>query len=518
MSGIKILWVDDEIETLKPQLFFLDKKGYEVTTISNGYDALEILKEDDKIDIVFLDESMPGLTGLDTLEKIKEIRPIIPVVMITKNETENIMEEAIGAQIDDYLIKPVNPNQILLSLKKLIDNHRLIREKTSSDYQQEFRKIVMNIGSGLDHKEWHETYLELIKWELKLDHSNVVEMVDILSMQKNEANVEFSKFISKNYLTWLEDNAAKPTMSHDLMKNLVFPKMEDGIPTVMILLDNLRYDQWKVFEPLILQFFKKETEEAFYSILPTTTQYSRNAIFAGLLPRDIASNYPDWWVQDFEEGGKNSHEEDLLREQIKRRFRKDIKLQYAKILNNRSAKQVLENASNILNYDLTVLVYNFIDMLSHARTEMDVLKALASDEKAYRSLTVSWFKNSPLYQTLEYLSTKDVKVIITTDHGTIKVKTPSKVIGDKETTTNLRYKMGKNIQFNSKDVLLFDNPEKAGLPRPNVSSRYIFAKEDRYFLYPNNYNYYNRFYNDTFQHGGISMEEVICPVITLRPR
>jgi len=518
MSSIKILWVDDEIETLKPQLFFLNKKGYEVESVSNGYDALEILKNDDKIDIIFLDESMPGLTGLETLDKIKEIRPIIPVVMITKNEAENIMEEAIGAQIDDYLIKPVNPNQILLSLKKIIDNKRLVKEKTTSDYQQEFREIVMKIGSGLDYNEWVDTYLELIKWELKLDHSEVDEMSDILLMQKNQANLEFSKFISRNYLKWFDTENDKPVQSHELMSKYVFPKMEDDVPTVMILLDNLRFDQWKVFEPFILKFFIKESEDAFFSILPTTTQYSRNAIFAGLTPNDIAKHYPDWWINDFEDGGKNSNEENLLMEQIKRKFRKNVKVQYAKILNTKSAKQVQDNASNILNYDLTVLVYNFIDMLSHARTEMDVLKALASDEKAYRSLTVSWFKNSPLYQTLEYLSTKNVKVIITTDHGTIRVKSPSKVLGDKNTTTNLRYKMGKNIQFNTKDVFLIDNPEKAGLPRPNVSTRFIFAKEDTYFLYPNNYNYYNRLYNDTFQHGGISMEEIICPVITLKPR
>ena len=518
MNDIKILWVDDEIDSLKPQLFFLNKKGYEVKTVSNGYDALDTLKEDDDIDIVFLDESMPGLTGLETLEKIKEIRPVIPVVMITKNETENIMEEAIGAQIDDYLIKPVNPNQILLSLKKIIDNHRLVKEKTASDYQQEFRNILMELGNSNKYQDWISIYMKLIKWEIKLDKGNVVEMSDILSMQKNEANSEFSKFISKKYLSWIDKDENVPVMSNNMMKKLVFPKMEKDVPTVMILLDNLRFDQWKVFEPLILKFFKKEAEESFISILPTTTQYSRNAIFAGLLPRDIAKKYPDWWVNDFEDKGKNLHEEDLLREQIKRVFRKDISFQYTKILNTKVAKQVYENASNVLNYDLSVLVYNFIDMLSHARTEMDVLKALASDEKAYRSLTLSWFKNSPLYSTLQYLSNKNVRVIITTDHGTIRVKRPTKVIGDKNTTTNLRYKTGKNLQFDMKNVFVINKPEEAGLPSPYISSKFIFAKEDYYFLYPNNYAYYNRLYNDTFQHGGISMEEMICPVITLSPR
>ncbi len=519
MDSVKILWVDDEIDTLKPQLFFLNKKGYDVVTISNGYDAITRLKKDTSIDIVFLDESMPGLSGLETLEKIKEIRPIIPVVMITKNETENIMEEAIGAQIDDYLIKPVNPNQVLLSLKRIIDNKRLIKERTSSKYQQEFREIISDIGGNIDYSKWVSVYLDIVKWELKLNESEVDEMADILSMQKNEANSKFSKFISKNYHNWLTDeDIDKPVLSHQLMKKLVFPKMEDNVPTVMVLLDNLRFDQWKTFEPLLLENFRIESSESFYSILPTTTQYSRNAIFAGLLPKDIEKKYPEWWVNDFEEGGKNSHEADLLTEQINRLFRKDIKYKYAKILDTKSAKNVAENASDILNYDLTVLVYNFIDMLSHARTELDVLKALANDEKAYRSLSLSWLKNSPFYETLQYLSTKNVRIIITTDHGSIRVKTPSKVLGDKETTSNLRYKMGKNLQFDKKDVFSIDKPEQVGLPSPNISSKFIFAKEDKYFLYPNNYNYYSRFYNNTFQHGGISMEEIICPCITLRPK
>ncbi|MEZ4906198.1 MAG: bifunctional response regulator/alkaline phosphatase family protein [Saprospiraceae bacterium] len=518
MTDIKILWIDDEIETLKPQLFFLNKKGYEVLTVTNGYDGLELLANDDNIDIVFLDETMPGLSGLETLSKIKEIKPIIPVVMITKNEAENIMEEAIGAQITDYLIKPVNPNQILLILKKIIDNERLIKDKTTSDYQQEFRNIIMEISSGMNYEEWSSIYSKLVKWELKLDSSNVKEMSEIPTTQKNDANQEFSKFIAKNYLGWIKSNDDKPVLSNDLMKQLVFPKMENDVPTVFILLDNLRVDHWKVFEPLLLDYYKKESEEYFYSILPSTTQYSRNAIFSGMMPGEIAKRYPEWWVNDFEDGGKNQFEAELLGEQIKRRIRKDVKFNFQKILNVRTAKQVLENAGDIVNYDLNVLVYNMIDLISHARTEMDVLKALANDERAYRSLILTWFKNSPLLETLQYLSTKNVRVIIATDHGTIRVNRPSKVIGDKETTTNLRYKTGRNLQYNNKDVFVIDNPDDAGLPVHNISSKYIFAKEDFYFLYPNNYNYFNKLYNDTFQHGGISMEEMICPVITLRSK
>ena len=518
MDEIKILWADDEIDTLKPQLFFLEKKGYKVVTVSNGHDALELLETHSDFDVVFLDESMPGITGLETLEKLKDINPNIPVVMITKNEAENLMEEAIGAQINDYLIKPVNPNQILLSLKKIIDNKRLVSEKTATDYQQEFRNILMEINSGLNFETWKDIYLKIIKWELKISQHNVSEMSDILAMQKNEANVEFSKFTLKHYLEWMDGSKKAPVMSHQVFDTFVFPEMKDDIPVFVFLLDNLRFDQWKVIEPILSEFFTKQKEEYFYSILPTATQYSRNAIFAGILPDEIATRYPQFWKHDFEEGGKNNFESELLGEQVKRKFKKDVNFKYEKVLNTKAAKQIEDNAFNYLQNDFTVLVYNFIDMLSHARTEMDVLKALAGDEKAYRSLTVSWFRNSPLFNTLKKLSEKDVKVIITTDHGTIRVNNPSKVVGDKDTTTNLRYKAGKNLKFNKKDVLEIRQPEKAGLPTPNVSTRYIFAKEDKYFLYPNNYNYYNNLYKNTFQHGGISLEEMICPTIVLRSK
>lgn len=515
MVEIKILWADDEIDTLKPQLFFLEKKGYEVVTVSNGYDALEILAEQSDFDVVFLDESMPGITGLETLEKLKDINPTIPVVMITKNEAENLMEEAIGAQINDYLIKPVNPNQILLSLKKIIDNKRLVSEKTATDYQQEFRNIIMEINSGLDFESWKDIYMKLIKWEIKISQHNVSEMSEILAMQKNEANVEFTKFIRRHYIDWMKGQEDGPVMSHQLFSKFVFPKLDTNEPVFVFLLDNLRFDQWKILEPFLTDLFNKDEENYFYSILPTATQYSRNAIFAGLLPGDIAKKHPEYWRYDHEDGGKNKFEAELLGEQVKRKFRKDVKFDYVKVLTTKAAKQVEDNIFNYMKNDFTVLVYNFIDMLSHARTEMDVIKALASDEKAYRSLTLSWFRNSPLIEALKKLSTKKVKVIITTDHGTIRVNTPLKVVGDKETTTNLRYKSGKNLNYKQKDVLEINKPEEVGLPTPHMSSRYIFAGEDAYFLYPNNYNYYNNLYRNTFQHGGISLEEMVCPVISM---
>lgn len=516
IDKITILWADDEINILKPQLLFLEKKGYEVITVTNGHDAIETYENDPTIDVIFLDESMPGLTGLETLPRLKNINPRVPVVMITKNEAEHVMEDAIGSQISDYLIKPVNPNQILLTLKKLIDNKRLIREKNTTEYQQEFRKIFMEINNNLDLGEWVDIYKKIISWELKLDQSLSDQMSEILSMQKKEANAEFSKYVKKNYEDWVTTPVEKrPLMSDILMRKKVFPLISDDMPTIMLLLDNLRYDQWKVIQPILEEQFRMVEEDYFVSILPTSTQYSRNAIFAGMMPADIEKHLPQYWRNDADEGGKNQFEEELMAHQINRLIRRPIKSEYFKVTNTSHAKALNDNIVNYLNNDFTAIVYNFIDTLSHARTEMEMLKELAKDEKAYRSLTRSWFENSPLWTALKKLEGNKFRLIVTTDHGTIRVNTPSKVIADRDTTTNLRYKVGKNLQYELRDVVDYRDPSKVGLPRPNVSSAFIFAKEDNFFLYPNNYNYYHNYYKDTFQHGGVSLEEMLCPIVTM---
>jgi CheY-like chemotaxis protein len=518
LDQIKILWADDEIDLLKPQILFLKQKGYEVETVTNGFDAMDYLEKNNDIDVIFLDESMPGLTGLEVLTKIKNNSSSIPIVMITKNEAENVMEEAIGSQISDYLMKPVNPNQILLTLKKLIEGKRLVKEKTNTGYQQEFRQILMDINNGLSLEEWVNVYKKIINWELRIEESQSHEMGDILSIQKNEANAEFFRFVSKSYLDWIKNaNGNGPLMSHTLMRKKVLPLLGKE-PVIMLLLDNCRLDQWKIIEPIISEIFKVEEEDYFVSILPTTTQYSRNAIFSGMLPAEIEKTYPEKWKNDSEEGGKNMFENDFLQAQVKRVLRKDYKVDYLKVTNQSSGKVLQEQILNYLNNDLSVIVYNFIDMLSHARTEMEVLKELAGDEKAYRSLTKSWFIHSPLWAALQKLAGKNVTLVVTTDHGTIRVKTPSKVVGDRETTTNLRYKVGRNLAYERRDVLDFKDPSLAGLPKPNMSSTYIFGKEDIYFLYPNNYAHYNNYYKNTFQHGGVSLEEMICPVIKLKAK
>ena len=511
MAAIKILWADDEIDLLKPQIIFLEQKGYTVDPVSNGHDALDKCKNE-HYDLIFLDEHMPGISGLETLSQIKAFNSDIPVVMITKNEEENIMEEAIGAQISDYLIKPVKPNQILLSIKKIIDNKKLVSEKTATSYRQEFQNIMMELNNVNSHQEWAELYKKLIYWELELEKINNPEMKNILDMQKAEANKEFFKFISKNYLSWLKaiDKSSTPTLSHTLFKKNVFPLLQDNVPTFLLLIDNLRYDHFKMMEALIKEDFKKVSEDYFYSILPTTTQYSRNAIFSGLTPLEIDKKYPDKWFYDDENAGKNLNEDFFLNEQLKRN-NINIKSSYTKITNYKSGKDLEDTILNLLNNPFNVIVYNFVDILSHARTEMEVLKELASDEAAYRSLTLSWFDHSPLLNAIQKLKEKNVRIIITSDHGTVRVQNPSKIIGDKATTTNLRYKTGKNLNFNEKEVFFVKNPEEAFLPKSNLSSSYVFAKEDYYFCYPNNYNHFVNYYRNTFQHGGVSIEEVIVP-------
>jgi len=518
MSAAKILWVDDEIDSLQSQILFLKNKGYEVKALTNGFDAIEYVKEN-LVDVVLLDESMPGITGLETLEKIKEIRSQIKVVLITKNETENLMDEAIGSQITDYLIKPVNPNQVLLSLKKIFDNKRLVGEKTTSAYQQQFRHLFMALNSNPDFNDWMDIYKKLVFWELEMEKSNSPEMQEVFQSQKQEANTEFFKFISKNYASWVDPKAEKaPIMSHNLMQFKVLPHIEKGKPTFFILLDNLRFDQWKAVEPIFAENFRILEEESFYSILPTATQYSRNAIFAGMLPVDIEKRFSEEWKNDDEEGGKNMNEELFFQAQLKRLNKQDIKFNYVKVLNNQGGQDLVNNIHNYLKNDLTIIVYNFVDMMSHARTEMEVLKELAGDEVSYRSVTKSWFEHSHLHNALKKISDKGINLILATDHGSVKVRTPVKVIGDKQTTTNLRYKHGRNLNYDNKDVLAFREPKLAGLPVPTVNSSYIFAREDIYLCYPNNYNYYANYYKNSFQHGGISMEEMIIPIIKMESK
>lgn len=513
MQQFKILWADDEIELLKPHILFLEQKGYHLTPVNSGSDALEEI-DHNPFDIVFLDENMPGMSGLETLNYIKSTHPNLPVVMITKSEEEEIMEEAIGAKIADYLIKPLNPNQILLSVKKILDNKRIISEKTNLGYQKDFQKLSMDVMEAQDHTDWAEIYKKLVYWELEIDETEDKSMVEVLNAQKVEADGNFSDFVIRNYEEWISNpDTDRPLLSHNLMKSSVFPIMGE-VPVFFIVIDNLRYDQWKIIEPDIAEIFSIESEDLYYSILPTTTSYARNALFAGVTPLEIVNRFPDLWVDEEDDEKKNMFEKELLEANLARNGMRD-RFSYHKILRSEEGKHLSEMVPNLMANGLNAIVFNFVDMLSHARTDMQMIRELAPDESAYRSLTKSWFTHSTLYDTLKALADQKVKVVITTDHGTIRVSKAQKIVGDRKTNTNLRYKVGRNLAFDEKKVFFHREPEKIGLPKSHVSSTFAFALEDHFFAYPNNFNYYVRHYKDTFQHGGISMEEILVPLVIL---
>jgi len=523
----RILWVDDEVDLLQPYIIYLKGKGYEVITATNGEDALltfndERLAINGPIDIVFLDENMPGMSGLETLQEIKRLHPEVPVVMITKSEEEHIMEQAIGEKIADYLIKPVNPSQILLCLKKHIHSKDIVTEQVQQNYRQEWSDISYMIDTASTIEEWQAIERTLSKWDIELENN---PMRSLIEDQRTQANAAFSKWIAKNYESWFEntehraqntDLMTRPLMSQDVMKHAVFPLLDKGEKVLLCVIDNFRYDQWKTIQPLLSEFYSVVHEEQYTSILPTATQYARNAIFSGLLPLQIQQMFPQYWVEEGDEESKNQYEKELVQTLLDR-YRRRESFQYWKVNESDFCERVIAQLKGV-QAPLSIVVLNFIDMLSHSRTESKMMRELANDEAAYRSLTLSWFRHSPTYELLRRAAELGFTLVLTTDHGTTRVKNAVQIIADKNTNTNIRYKVGKALNCSSKNVFSIEQPKRVGLPCPNVSSSYAFCTGSDFFAYPNQFNYYAQYYRNTFQHGGVSLEEMIIPLVTLVPK
>lgn len=517
----KILWIDDEIDLLKPYIILLKQRGYFIETATNGEDAIELAKAQ-HFNLIFLDETMVGMTGLETLPILKQIDPSTPIVMVTKNEAEAVMESAIGSKIDDYLTKPVNPAQIIMACKKFLDKGRISEAKFTQDYFAGFNEISRSLNESMEWDEWVELYKKLTDWSIELDRLSESGLKQTLFDQWREANASFSKYVERDYKNWLVNSfeEADPVLSPHILDKYVLPLLKANEKVFLIVVDCMRLDQWRVMAEELSHFYSIDTNY-YCSILPTSTQYARNSLFSGLYPADIKKHYPQWWVAETntEEAKLNAYEHEMLNAWVERRR---LKLknapQYVKIYDTDFGAKIEREIDNYSGNQLTAMVINAVDMIAHSRSDHAVLKEIAPDESAYRSLTKSWFHHSSLFGILKQLSKrKDLKVVITTDHGSIRCMRGVKVLGDKDTSTNLRYKFGKNVKAESRYAIQLANPEEFRLPSHGITVNNIIAKEDYYFVYPTDYHHYLNKYRDSFQHGGISMDEMIIPVALLNP-
>jgi CheY-like chemotaxis protein len=514
----RVLWADDEIELLRPHILILEKQGYEVAGVSNGLDALERVKGG-SWDLVLLDEMMPGMSGLDTLKEIKRLDPALPCVMVTKSESESLMDQAIGRQIDDYLTKPVNPSQIIAVCKRIIERQRLTGRNMSESYMQGLAQIGRQLAAGADWRDFLEIHQQLCAWELELDERPELGFAQTLADQRRECNREFARLVERRYLDWIHKPGG-PMMSPGVVKGVVVPLLREKRPVLFCVIDCMRMDHWMVLERTLREKWRVRREQQ-VSILPSATPYARNAIFAGMYPADIAKAHPEYWERNMDdEGNTNRHERQFLDHQLRLNgieFKPAHK--YIKVIDLAEANDTLRKVDNLFNHQFVSMVWNFVDILAHSRNQNDIVREMVPDEAAYRSVVSAWFRHSALFQILESFREKGYTVVITSDHGSVRVQRGARIFSDRDATRGLRWKLGRNLRLeDDRSGIFVDKPETWRLPHGKVSETIAFAVEDQMFLYGNNYNHYLAQFKDSFQHGGISLEEMVLPVAVLEPR
>jgi CheY-like chemotaxis protein len=514
----QILWADDEIDLLRPHIKFLEQKGFAVTAVPNGEDALSALSRQ-RFDVVLLDEMMPGLGGLATLDAIKSRDLTLPVILVTKSEEETLMEEAIGKRITDYLIKPVNPSQVFLACKRVLDAEKLQDSQRARDYVGEMQRWQSLDIRRLGWEEWVELALDVARWDVRFDNLPDAGLKQAHQDFRRSLNIDFARFVEDGYPHWVRRPDQRPKLSTDVVKHAVVPPLKQGRRVVFIIIDCMRLDQWLTLEPLIEEYFDIK-REYYCSILPTATPYSRNAIFSGLLPAELHRRHPDLWQESSnDERTKNRFERQLLDFQLERmRAMPEKGTKYMKIYTADEAHQTRRQINSIAGLALVSMVFNFLDILAHGRSESEILQELAPDEAAFRAVMKAWFTHSPLYDIIRALSTQDCTVVLTTDHGAVLGRRAALVYGNRDTSTNLRYKFGLNLNCDSKQAVIVRKPMDFMLPDDGVNKNYILAREDFYFVYPTRFHEFERQYRNSLQHGGISVEEMILPLVTLTPR
>jgi len=514
----KILWVDDQIEELRSHVVYLTDKGYEVDGATNGRDAVEMLRKN-PYDAILLDEMMPGMGGLETLSELKLVRDNVPVIMITKSEEEDLMNRAIGRRIDDYLVKPVSPLQIVSVLKRQLEGRRIRSEQINRDFLSHYQSMSGRMIDAASHQDWEALYADMVTWELDLYSYSDHGLLATHDEQWSEANRVFARYIRDQYAGWVSGADNAPLMCPDLFKTWVAPELETGRQVYFIVIDCMRLDQWQNVESLLEPFFQMD-RRLYWSILPTATPFARNAIFAGLYPSEIGSRYPDWWRgASNQQHSKNAHEKELMGEQLKRLDSPAAdNFRYYKVYDARDTDDLRRHIGSLDDVKLVTAVYNFLDIMAHGRAQSSILKELAPDVAAFRTLMRSWFEHSTLFEVLKHLSRKDVTVFITTDHGSTLCRKATTIKGNRDTSSNVRYKYGDNLGVDEKAVFLMKEPEEYMLPRQSAIENYAITTENHYLVYPTNYHEYERLYRDSFQHGGISLEEMIVPFAVLRPR